>query len=69
MTRIHQEDGTRDKLMLAFGALDADGDKKPSYGRVPARGGERGDGAGPRAGARSVAPPPPHLTPMHIKIA
>ena len=31
MTRIHQEDGTRDKLMLAFGALDADGDKKPSY--------------------------------------
>ena len=31
MTRIHQEDGTRDKLMLAFGALDADGDKKLSY--------------------------------------
>ena len=29
--RILQEDGTRDKLMLAFGALDADGDKKLSY--------------------------------------
>ena len=31
MTRIHQEDGTRDKLVLAFGALDADDDKKLSY--------------------------------------
>ena len=27
-TRVHQGDGTRDKLMLAFGALDADGDKR-----------------------------------------
>ena len=31
MTRIHQEDGTRDKLVLAFGALDGDGDKKLSF--------------------------------------
>ena len=31
MTRIHQEDGTRDRLVLAFGALDADDDKKLSY--------------------------------------
>ena len=31
MTRIHQEDGTRDRLVLAFGALDADNDKKLSY--------------------------------------
>ena len=34
MTRVHQEDGTRDKLMLAFGALDADGDKSRRT-RVP----------------------------------
>jgi hypothetical protein len=31
MTRIHQVDGTRDKLVLAFGALDADVDKKLSF--------------------------------------
>ena len=31
LTRIHQKDGTRDKLVLAFGALDADGDKKLSF--------------------------------------
>ena len=31
LTRIHQKDGTRDKLVLDFGALDADGDKKLSF--------------------------------------
>jgi len=31
VARVHQEDGSRDKLVLAFGALDADGDKKLSF--------------------------------------
>ena len=30
-TRVRQEDGTRDQLILALGALDADGDKKVSW--------------------------------------
>ena len=30
-TRIRQEDGTRDKLMLAFGALDENEDKMLSF--------------------------------------
>ena len=30
-TRVRQEDGTRDQLILALGALDTDGDKKVSW--------------------------------------
>ena len=55
--------------MLAFGALDADGDKSypREFRRVVA---SAGDDAGPRAGAEIRGPlPPPHLTPMHIKFA
>ena len=67
MTRIHQEDGTRDKLMLAFGALDADGDKKLSYEefrRVVASAATTRD---PVLALDHA--PPPHLTLMHIRPA
>ena len=40
-TRVRQEDGTKDQLILALGALDSDGDKKNKLGGIPARGARR----------------------------
>ncbi|CAH0369126.1 unnamed protein product, partial [Pelagomonas calceolata] len=69
MTRIHQEDGTRDKLMLAFGALDADGDKKLSYEEFRRRGAwwraRRRRGTPCWRSIRSPPPPPPSYPNAH----
>ena len=49
-TRIRQEDGTRDKLMLAFGALDENEDKMLSFEEFR---------HASLVALSSVAPPPP----------
>jgi hypothetical protein len=59
-TRIRQEDGTRDKLMLAFGALDENEDKMLSFEEFR---------HASLVALSSVAPPPPPASGMALGAA
>ena len=56
-TRVRQEDGTRDKLMLAFGALDENEDKMLSFEEFR---------HASLVALSSVAPPPPPVSGMAL---
>ena len=56
-TRVRQEDGTRDKLMLAFGALDENEDKMLSFEEFR---------HASLVALSSVAPPPPPQSGMAL---